>query len=591
MAGINRPFIALAVAVLATTARAGVEIHVDAANCPGPGSGSEGDPFCSIQDAVDAAADTDEIVVEQGTYVGAIDLLGKAITLRSTDPLNPAVVAATIIDGDGALHAVQCVSGEGAGTVLDGFTITGGSADGIPLPDYIGGGMLLYDSSCPTVSNCTFTANTARYGGGLGVYGGCNPSVIGCTFLGNTATELGGGLWENLGDATVTACVFTGNTAYIRGGGMYSASGTVQVIDSTFTSNAASADTLLGCCADGGGLYVHSPVTTTISGCTFDGNTAANFGGGMSSSNFAGTVTDCTFTNNTSGTSGAGWHNVGDNEPTIAGCTFSGNDSDFNGGGLNNEAGSSPTIIGCIFDGNTATGNGGGMSNNLQCNPVVINCLFVGNTAGGDGGGMSVNSNVGASTPHVFNSTFTENTASGVGGGFRANQPETTPTVANCILWGNSAPQLVDEGGAVSTVTYSDVQGGFAGTGNVDLDPLFTDAEGRLGRGSPAIDAGDNTVPALATITTDLDGNPRFVDDAATADGGNGKAPIIDMGAFEYTAQCPWDCEGADGVVGINDFLALLSQWSSVGTPCDIDGAGVGINDFLDLLAHWGSCP
>jgi len=57
---------------------------------------------------------------------------------------------------------------------------------------------------------------------------------------------------------------------------------------------------------------------------------------------------------------------------------------------------------------------------------------------------------------------------------------------------------------------------------------------------------------------------------------------------FEF---CPWDCGNGDGVVGINDFLALLAQWGQVGTSCDFDGGGVGIVDFLDLLANWGPCP
>ncbi len=55
---------------------------------------------------------------------------------------------------------------------------------------------------------------------------------------------------------------------------------------------------------------------------------------------------------------------------------------------------------------------------------------------------------------------------------------------------------------------------------------------------------------------------------------------------------CPWDCEPKpDGNVGINDFLELLAQWSTVDSSCDFDGGGVGINDFLDLLGNWGSCP
>ncbi len=69
--------------------------HADIINV-GPGD--------SIQDAIDAAMDGDEIVVAEGTYLEAIDFLGKAITVRSTDPADPVVVANTIIDGTGFFH-------------------------------------------------------------------------------------------------------------------------------------------------------------------------------------------------------------------------------------------------------------------------------------------------------------------------------------------------------------------------------------------------------------------------------------------------------------------------------------------------------
>ena len=60
---------------------------------------------------------------------------------------------------------------------------------------------------------------------------------------------------------------------------------------------------------------------------------------------------------------------------------------------------------------------------------------------------------------------------------------------------------------------------------------------------------------------------------------------------FPCAPQCPWDCEDIpNGDVGINDFLALLAQWTMVGTSCDFDGGGVGINAFLELLANWGPC-
>jgi hypothetical protein len=100
------------------------------------------------------------------------------------------------------------------------------------------------------------------------------------------------------------------------------------------------------------------------------------------------------------------------------------------------------------------------------------------------------------------------------------NCASSTPTLANCILWGDSLDEIFDDGTGSPNVTYSDVQGGWPGTGNIDTDPLFADADGRLSFGSPCIDAGnDAAVPP--GVTTDLDGNPRI------------QGVCVDMGAFE----------------------------------------------------------
>jgi hypothetical protein len=93
-------------------------------------------------------------------------------------------------------------------------------------------------------------------------------------------------------------------------------------------------------------------------------------------------------------------------------------------------------------------------------------------------------------------------------------------------------------------VTYSDLKGGYTGTGNIDADPKFIDPNGedntlgtaddnfRLRGGSPCIDAGSNSCYTDSQV--DLDGNPRFIDDYSTTDTGSGTAPIIDMGAYEF---------------------------------------------------------
>ncbi len=71
-----------AVTVLAASTARSATIFVDDDNCPGSGNGSEAEPYCSIQTAIDNAVDMDEVVVALGTYLEAINFLGKAIALR-----------------------------------------------------------------------------------------------------------------------------------------------------------------------------------------------------------------------------------------------------------------------------------------------------------------------------------------------------------------------------------------------------------------------------------------------------------------------------------------------------------------------------
>jgi hypothetical protein len=152
---------------------------------------------------------------------------------------------------------------------------------------------------------------------------------------------------------------------------------------------------------------------------------------------------------------------------------------------------------------------------------------------------------------------------------------------------------VADDPDSESSIQYSNIHGSFPGTGNIDADPLFVDADGRLPAGSPVIDAGSNAAVPNG-ITTDLDGNPRFVDDPGTPETGNGDPPVVDMGAYEFQGtNCPWDCAGGDGEVTAVDFFALIAEWGMIGTPCDLGlgSPGVDVGEFFELLAHWGPCP
>ncbi|MCH7798723.1 MAG: hypothetical protein IID28_09820 [Planctomycetes bacterium] len=381
----------------------------------------------------------------------------------------------------------------------------------------------------------------------------------------------------------------------INGGG----SGTVVTCTSGEGSDTALSGLVItgGNAVDGGGGMLNAGSSPTVTNCSFIGNTGA--GGGMyNTDNSSPTVTNCTFSGNTATGFGGGMLSEGSSSPTVINCTFSGNTAPGGGGMANTN--SSPTVTNCAFTGNTA-GNGGGMAND-GASPTVTNCSFIENTASSNGGGMANLS----SNPTVTNCTFSGNSA--VRGGGMANL-SSNPTVTNCILWGDSPEEIVASGTPI--VTYSDVQGGWPGTGNIDADPLFVDPDNgdfRLSPGSPCIDAGNNW--GLPQDTTDLDGdgdtreltpwdldgNPRFNADPADFDPGCGVPVVVDMGAYEFQFDPVdevflGDLDG-DGIVGIVDFLALLANWGPCEPGCcladlDIDG-DVGITDFLLLLASWG---
>jgi hypothetical protein len=251
-------------------------------------------------------------------------------------------------------------------------------------------------------------------------------------------------------------------------------------------------------------------------------------------------------------------------------------------------------FISCQFIGNEA-GVGGAilLTGGSQ---LFINCLFEGN-AGSSPGGGAIFGNSGC-TPTIINSTFTGN--SGPGGAWYSNRGSVA-TIAGSILWGNTPDQIfVDPfGGADPVVTYSDIEGGWAGAGNIDADPMFVDAGAgdlRLGEGSPCADAGDNTA-LPAGVVTDLDGLDRFVDDPLAPEtgvaGGAGGESIVDMGAYERQIDdCYADCDRS-GSLDFFDFLCFQNLFG-VGDPAaDCDGSGS--LDFFDFLcfqnAFAAGCP
>ncbi|MHC4083034.1 MAG: GC-type dockerin domain-anchored protein [Planctomycetota bacterium] len=485
--------------------------------------------YGSIQAAIVAASDGDVILVGTGSYNETINLLGKAITVRSVHGAD-----VTIVDGSGPvpfdISLVTFSSGEGPDTVFEGFTISGGFA-----PQ--GGGMLITGSS-PTILDCTFSGNTSAQGGGaVMIFDFSNP------------------LFSN--------CAFIQNTAALGGGGVLSAGSSSPVfIDCHFADNSGE---------NGGGFYCAGTFSSAeVTNCTFENNVAMLGGGGM---------------------------NIYRAQATIKNSVFEGNFAKGAGGLMHAGADGNATIENCVIANNVSSGNGGGVLI-FNCAATISNCLIANNEAAELGGGVMVAYNVSLG---MTNCTVAANLAT-FGGGLACDDWfERMPSevdVTNSVFW-NEGEEITIRDASTVAIAFSDIEGGYPGTGNIDADPQFVDpANGDLHPlpGSPCIDAGNNTAVPDG-VTTDLDGNPRFSDDPDTPDcqqapGTCGDPPVVDMGAYEFQIPCPGDING-DGAVDVNDFIQILVAWGPCpGCPADINGDGVvNVQDFLALLARWGPCP
>ncbi len=545
------------------------------------------DTACELQTALFNVTDGDQIWVAAGTYTPthstertATFHLKTGVAIYGGFPSNGggwetrnSEINSTTLSGDigtaGSItdnsYNVVIASGVDGTAILDGFTITSGNADGLYSSEKHGGGMY-NDKGSPTLTDITFFANTAYNGGGLANLGGSSPILTNVNFTGNVVFTFGGGMFNITNSNPILNNVtFTNNTAYygggmynesscpeltivtfnnntstIGGGGMYNMSSSSPTLNNvTFNNNSSdrgggminnqSSPTLTNVTfnantADsGGGMYNASGSNPVLFDVTFFGNTVTSNGGGMYNGNSSSRLTNVTFSENSASGEGGGFYNYGGIITNLTSVTFSGNTAN-NGGGMLNTNVSNPSLDNVTFSGNTAY-NGGGLLNNSDSNPILTNVTFSGNNAS-YGGGMY---NSYSSNPTLANVTFSVNTAAQGGGIYNFSS---IPSLINSILWGNMPDQLRNDYMGSATITYSDIQGGYIGTGNIDADPLLgvlMDNGGftrtiALGAGSPAIDAGN---PELCP-----DFDQRGV--ARPIDGDGDGTAICDMGAYEY---------------------------------------------------------
>jgi predicted outer membrane repeat protein len=371
-----------------------------------------------IQAAIDAAVDSDTIILTPGTFRGDgnrdIDFKGKAIALRSIDPNNPNIVAATIIDCNGSEaephRGFYFHNGEDANSILEGLTITNGF--------HSNGAGICCTASSPIIRKNIIMNNKIEFdatgGAGIACWEGASPTII-----------------NN---------IIKQNVCYPGGGG----------------------GGILCCRAD-------SPIIS-------NNIISANIPSGIDIDDCSPVVSNCKITGNIGGII-TGKVNV-ETSPTIYNCTITGN-STTDGGGMYNYY-TNPIIIDCNFIANCATGYeegwggfGGGMFN-YHSSPTITNCTFSGNSAKHYGGAIHNWS----SSPTLTNCTIADNNAPN-GPAMACDTYEqlypSTVKMVNSIIW-NRFPWLWNNDHSTINVTYSDVQGGWPDVGNIDADPCFADA-------------------------------------------------------------------------------------------------------------------
>jgi predicted outer membrane repeat protein len=546
-----------------------VTLIIDALKVSCSGTGDY--DYTSIQTAINNAADGDTILVNDGICTERITIDNKDLTIKSVNG-----AAVTIIDGSAGGKVVTFQNG--ADSTLIGLTIRNGNGS-----TSYGGGISISNSS-PTIRDAIVTNNTSARAGGIYVAtSGSTVTINNSTLSANTCSFEGGALYLASGASAVVSNTLFDNNTVSGGGGkgaaIYlnsSANAALTISGSTFTKNSAS--------TYGGAIYASSSggtVTVNISSSIFTAsdttdagtiaatsNSSNNRGGVMymtdSGGTFNLTISDSTIEYGHTTLEGGGMYLSNLDSTTISGSTFADN-SGANGGFLQytNSGGNSISFTDSIIRNNRATGNSQGAMYMAGGSISFDKCSITGNSApdrGGagtisgsatspttttiqnsfvtgnktntfEGGGFWLTDDGSSShTVNIINSTFSGNYAGTSGGGIHRTGTAAV-TIINSILWNNGGGSLmdVDINGTV-IASYSDIRtfGGYPGTNNVNIDPLFVNpvsstsaptstGDYHLQIGSPCIDLGTSA----GAPTHDLDNNIRPI--------GSG----VDMGADE----------------------------------------------------------
>ncbi len=456
---------------------------------------STGNPYNVISEVRVPPGST--LVIEPGVTVNFVVyckfIVGASATLKAVGTVTDSILFTTS-DTTNGWHGIRFYSSSDS-CQLSYCRIEYGKAVGEEEDQY-GGGVYCNNSS-PTISNSIISNDSAYTGGGIYCDYNSDPIItlntitnnnslvrgigIGCNNNSNPIIENNNisyntaGLGGSAINCDISSAVITNNsiTSNLSNGIMCWGSGTI-IVNNIIMDNS----TGIGCATNSGPTIIEN--NTII-------NNRNNGIGCYTNSNS--TITYNTITNN----SGSGIYIDSYAISTISGNTIKNNSTD-RGGGIYCGGVSGSIINNNTISDNSASVSGGGIYFFHSVNPIINGNTINGNLAN-NGAGIYFNATDGS----ITNCTLSGNQATSNGGGIYCTA--SSPNISNLISGANSATngnEIYYTNGSNLVVTYSDIQGGWPGEGNIDADPLFVGGDPydyHLTVNSPCIDTGDPNSP------------------------------------------------------------------------------------------------
>ncbi|HEY3779814.1 MAG TPA: hypothetical protein VGL56_01930 [Fimbriimonadaceae bacterium] len=409
-------------------------------------AGTSTAPLRLIQTALGRAAVGDTIFLQAGTYTGTGD-----VDLSVNKRVN-----------------IESVSGSSSTTInCAGSSVNNHSA-------------IIYGSAGTSGSPCLLQGITFENGYGSAVSAG----------QGGQSTSNGGAISITTSAIAISSCSFTQNFADNDGGAIYvDSSSNVSVANTSFALNKSG--------NFAGAIY--NLGTLTGQNCTFTSNSSNDFVGTLYNDGSA-ILTTCNIQSSQEINNGAVENQA---SLTLTGCVLSGNSSSAGIGALYNDN-ANLTAKGCLFSQNTGGAAGGGIYTiGSSSNTVVIeNCIFANNTSTA-GGALYING-----PAELIGCTTISNSTTNSSGGALYVDSGGNAILTDDILWSDSAESTTNEiysTGKV-TATYSDIDLGYTGKGNINSSPIFI-ATGNyhIASTSPCLYTGIS----VGSLTTDYTGRLR----------------------------------------------------------------------------------